>query len=462
MLRQTAREIAAAVNANKADPVEVVDAFVARIAEKNPSLNALVHFDPGIARDEALAVRRRRSNGEAMSLAGVPVVVKDNIWVGGQRISQGSRLFADHVAQVDALAVARLRQAGAVIVGIGNSPEFACKGVTNSPLHGPTRHPLNASLTPGGSSGGNAAALAADFAPIALGTDGGGSGRRPPAHTGAVGFKPSFGAIPYGPGFSEPFWGISVLAPMGRSVDDVAALFDAVAGADARDVESVDIEAEPSEAPSRLRVALSRDLGLGAPIDADVERAIADGAERLAKAGWTIECADVAWPIGIGEASIMPLQAAGLAAIHGETWRRTPNLFDPDIAVQIERGLSLAGADVGKALEASALIKRTIAQFFAGYDLLLCPTAPCVAWPLTQLGPERIGGVDVPPRGHAVFTPLFNHALVPAISIPCGRGRDGLPVGLQIVARRGRDRTLLAAAMEAERILAPINDYARC
>jgi aspartyl-tRNA(Asn)/glutamyl-tRNA(Gln) amidotransferase subunit A len=462
MLRKSAREIAAAVNGKAADPVEVTDVFVVRILERNPSLNALVRFDPQIARGEALDVRRRMQAGETMPLAGVPVIVKDNIWVAGRRISQGSRLFADHVAPEDAIAVARLRQAGAVIIGIGNSPEFACKGVTNSPLHGPTQHPLNVTLTPGGSSGGNAAALAADFAPIALGTDGGGSGRRPPAHTGTVGFKPSFGAIPYGPGFPEPFWGISVLAPMGRSVADVAALFDVVVGADARDVESAAIEARSAPEPRQLRVAFCRDLGLGAPIDSDVEAAIADGVDRLAKAGWKIEHTEVQWPTGIGEASIMPLQAAGLAAIHGETWRRTPDLFDPDIAVQIERGMSLTGADVGRALEASAAIKRTVAQFFAGYDLLLCPTAPCVAWPLTELGPKQIGGVDVPPRGHAVFTPLFNHALVPAISIPCGRGRDGLPVGMQIASRRGRDRTVLAAATEAERILAPINDYARC
>lgn len=462
MLRKSTREIAAAVNDSAADPVEVADVFIARILERNPSLNALVRFDPERARSEALDVRRRKQAGEAMPLAGVPVIVKDNIWVAGRSIFQGSRLFADHIAGDDAIAVARLRQAGAVIIGIGNSPEFACKGVTNSPLHGPTRHPLDATLTPGGSSGGNAAALAADFAPVALGTDGGGSGRRPPAHTGTVGFKPSFGAIPYGPGFPEPFWGISVLAPMGRSVDDVAVLFDVVAGADPRDVESTAIEAGSGTEPGKLRVAFSRDLGLGAPIDADVETSIADGVERLAKAGWRIERANVQWPPGIGEASIMPLQAAGLAAIHGEAWRRTPDLFDPDIAAQIERGMSLTGADVGRALDASASIKRTVAHFFADYDLLLCPTAPCVAWPLTELGPKRIGGVDVPPRGHAVFTPLFNHALVPAISIPCGRGRDGLPVGLQIVSRRGRDRALLAAAAEAERILAPINDYARC
>lgn len=408
MLRKSAREIAAAVNGNAADPVEVIDVFISRILETNPSLNALVGVDPRMAQSGALEVHQRRNAGEAMPLAGVPVIVKDNIWVEGCKISQGSRIFADHVAPEDATAVARLRRAGAVVIEIGNSPEFACKGVTNSPMHGPTRHPLNAALTPGGSSGGNAAALAADFAPIALGTDGGGSGRRPPAQTGTVDFK--LGAIPYGPCFPVPFWGIAVLAPMGRSVDDAAILFDAVVGADERDVESAAIQAGPVAAPGQLRVAFSRDLGLGAPIDSDVESAIADGVDRSTKDGWKIKRTEVRWPAGIGEASIMPLQAAGLAAIHGETRRRTPNLFDPDIAVQIERGMSLTGSDVARALEAGAATKRAVALLFADCDLRLCPTAPCVAWPLTDLGPKAAWRYR-----HAVTRCLRHSSITPVL-----------------------------------------------
>src|SRR6476659_5308717 len=161
MIERDARSIAAAVNAHTLDPVEVVEAFIARISERNRSLNALCDFDSAVARRETLQVRARIAAGERLALAGVPVVVKDNIWVAGRCIAQGSRLFADHIAPRDAIAVARLRQAGAVIIGIGNCPEFACKGVTNSPLHGVARHPLDLRLTPGGSSGGTAAALAA-------------------------------------------------------------------------------------------------------------------------------------------------------------------------------------------------------------------------------------------------------------------------------------------------------------
>jgi aspartyl-tRNA(Asn)/glutamyl-tRNA(Gln) amidotransferase subunit A len=462
MLRMGARKIAAAVNASKIDAVDVTEAFIARIEKANPTLNALVRFEPDTARREAGDIRRRQTSGESMPLAGVPVIVKDNVWVGGRRIAQGSRLFADHVAPVDAIGVARLRKAGAVIIGIGNSPEFACKGVTNSPFHGTTLHPLDDRLTPGGSSGGNAAALAADFAPIALGTDGGGSGRRPPAHTGTVGFKPSFGAIPYGPGFPEPFWGIAVLAPMGRTVSDVALLFDAIAGPHPRDPESISIEPSAPADAARGRIAFSPRLGLGIPVDPDVANAIEAGIGALIDAGWPIERADPRWPDGFSEAAVMPMQAAGLVALQGEAFEKNPDAFDPDIRAQIERGLRLTGGEVAAALEASQRIKRIVGAFFQDHDLLLCPTAPCVAWPHTRLGPERIAGVEVGPRGHAVFTPLFNHGLVPAISIPCGQGRDGLPVGLQIIGRRGQDRRVLAAAAVAETHLARLNDYPRC
>jgi aspartyl-tRNA(Asn)/glutamyl-tRNA(Gln) amidotransferase subunit A len=453
-----ARSIARSVNTRTLDPVEVADAFIARIAERNPALNALVGFDDAVARHEALEVRARIARGERLALAGVPVVVKDNIFVAGRRIAQGSRLFAEHIAPQDAIAVGRLRRAGAVIIGIGNCPEFACKGVTNSPLHGVARHPRDLLLTPGGSSGGNAAALAANFAPLALGTDGGGSGRRPAAHVGVVGFKPSFGAIPYGPGFPEPFWGIAVLAPMGRTVGDVGALFAAIAGPDPGDAESVRIDRHRDVDARRLRVAFSPTLGLKAPVDGDVADAVGAAVETLARAGWWITRADPVWPASINEASIMPLQLAGLATLHGEVWRRSPELFDPDVGAQIQQGLALTGAAVARALEASQLIKRCVAGFLADYDVLLAPTAPCVAWPADDLGPAQIGGRSVAPRAHAVFTPFFNHALTPALSLPCGSGRDNLPVGMQIIARRGRDHCVLDLAAMGEQVLSGIGD----
>ena len=453
MTRRTssAREISADVTAGRTSAVETAKGALGRI-EAAKSLNAVVTTDPSRTLADAAAVDDRLRAGDAMPLAGVPIVVKDNIWTGGWRVTQGSRLFSDFVAPQDAIAIERLRMAGAVVVGIGATSEFASKGVTTSPLFGPTRHPLDPTLTPGGSSGGPAVAVAAGLVPLAIGTDAGGSSRRPPAHVGVVGFKPSYGAIPYGPGFAEPFFGLSVVAPIATDVTDIALAFKTMAGVDRRDPDSAAIAQETADVTG-LRIAFSPRLGLDVAVDDAVANGIVSAVGRLSAAGLRIVQDDPVWPAGATEDAIMPLQHAGLAALHGERFRKDPTVFDPDIAKQIERGLSWSGTEVTGALVASAAIARAFAAFFDEIDLLLTPTVPCVAWPLAQLGPDMIGGNAASPRAHAVFTPFVNHARLPAISIPCGADRCGFPFGLQIIAARGQDHTLLGAAQEIEAIL---------
>jgi len=447
----SAREIAADVTAGRTTAVETAKAALGRI-EAAKALNAVVTVDPERTLADAAAVDARLRAGETMPLAGVPVIVKDNIWVGGWRVTQGSRLFADFIAPRDAIAIERLRSAGAVVVGIGATSEFASKGVTTSPLFGPTRHPLDPALTPGGSSGGPAAAVAAGLVPLAIGTDAGGSSRRPPAHVGVAGFKPSYGAIPYGPGFAEPFFGLSVIAPIAADIADIALAFEAMAGSDPRDPDSAVIAKEVGDVAG-LRISFSPRLGLDVAIDDVVADGLVSAVDRLCAAGLRIMQHDPVWPAGATEEAIMPLQHAGLAALYGDAFRKDPTIFDPDIAKQIERGLSWSGAEVAGALVASAAVASAFAAFLTDVDLLLTPTVPCVAWPLTQLGPDMIGGKPASPRGHAVFTPFVNHARLPAISIPCGTDPRGLPFGLQIIARRGQDRTLLDAAHRIEALL---------
>ncbi|MBR1087065.1 amidase [Bradyrhizobium manausense] len=447
----SAREIATDVSAGRTRAVATAKAALERIAAAK-ALNAVVTIDPARTLADAAAVDDRVRGGETMPLAGVPVIVKDNIWVSGWRVTQGSRLFADFIAPQDAIAVARLRQAGAVVVGIGATSEFASKGVTTSQLYGPTRHPQNPALTPGGSSGGPAVAIAAGLVPLAIGTDAGGSSRRPPAHVGVAGFKPSYGAIPYGPGFAEPFFGLSVIAPIAADVTDITLAFETMAGIDPRDPDSADVAGAAADLGD-LRIAFSPRLGLNAEVDDVVANGLASVVARLAAGGLRIAQRDPVWPAGATEDAIMPLQHAGLAALYGDALRRDPAVFDPDIAGQIERGLAGSGTDVGRALVASAAIALAFAAFFTEVDLLLTPTVPCVAWPFSQLGPDMIGGQPASPRGHAVFTPFVNHARLPAISIPCGRNTVGLPFGLQLIARRGQDRTLLRAAQQIEAML---------
>jgi len=448
-----AGRIAAACADGSLDPADVIGAFRKRIDALNPTLNAVVGEMPLSLDGDVAALRGRIARGEKLPLAGVPVVVKDTIWVRDQRITQGSLLFSEFVAQQDALAVERLRQAGAIVIGIGNSSEFACKGLTTNKVYGLTRHPIDPALTPGGSSGGCAAAVAARLAPLALGTDGGGSSRRPPAHVGVVGFKPSFGAIADPIGFPHAFIGLQSIAPIARTVADTKLMFEAMVGADPRDPHSIDLADVPVQPARALRVAYSPRLGLDVPVDSDVRQSIERAVDALRIAGWAIDNADPVWPAGANEDALMPLQHTGLAGLFGAEWKRDPTSFDPDVGRQIERGLQWSGADVARAREAGLQIALTLAAFLQRFDLLICPTTPCVAWRNDRLGPETIGGVKVEPRGHAVFTPFVNHAMAAAISVPCGSGRDGLPVGLQVIAARGRDRQLLGAAAEIEREL---------
>lgn len=435
--------------------VEAFDAIATRIAQLNPVLNAVRGFDAERGRAEAHCAQQRLDRGDPAALLGVPFTAKDNLWVEGRVSTQGSWRYADFVAPQDALAVQRLRAAGAVFAGFTNCSEFACKGVTTSPLHGATRHPYDLALTPGGSSGGAAAALAAGLVPLALATDGGGSTRRPASHTGVVGMKPSAGLVPHPVGFAEPLFGQAVIGQMARRVADVVALLDAIAGGDAADPQAPAAavwnaaDARPDRLPRNLRIAYSPTLGLDVPVDAEVAAACDAAVQRLAEAGHRVERADPAWPAG-SDTMPMTLQFAGLAALYGEALARGEWHADPDIAAQIDAGRRIGGAEVAQALFVRDALVRSIGAFFTQHDLLLSPTTPCVAWPLTQPGPTHIAGRPVGPRAHAVFTAFANHAYVPACSVPIAIDRAGLPIGLQIAGPRWSDARVLALAALVE------------
>ncbi|MEO5696112.1 MAG: amidase [Burkholderiaceae bacterium] len=450
-------EVANLVRRREVSAREVARAVIAHVEAVNPQLNALVGFDPQAVLDEADGLDQALARDpDRASLAGAMASVKDNLWIEGRRSSQGSRLFADFIAPRSALAVIRARKAGAAMIGASNCSEFACKGVTTNRIYGATRNPWDLGRTTGGSSGGAAAAVAAGLGHFAICTDGGGSTRRPASHTGVVGFKPSAGAIAHPDGFAEPVFGNSVIGLMARSVADVAAVFDAIGGPDVRDPLCLPMEATmPTGAAlqrpfSALRVAFSPRLGLDVAVDPDVREALENAALGLGEAGVEVVDADPAWPAGSSESALMPLQLAGLANLYGEEFKRDPEQFDPDIAVQIEQGLSLSAADVARALLLREEMFRSLAAFFGEHDLLLSPTTPCVAWPLDELGPNTIDGRDVSPRAHAVFTPAFNHVFMPACSVPIGLNRQGLPIGAQIAGWRWRDRDVLRVAAQLE------------
>ncbi|MEL6809141.1 MAG: amidase [Pseudomonadota bacterium] len=434
--------LVAAVQSGETTASALTADALARAEARNPAINAICLINPQ-AQAEAEQVTKRLGRGEPLPLAGVPVLIKDNIWVKGLRIAQGSRLFAGHIAREDAESVKRLRSAGAVIIGIATCSEFACKGATNSPLHGVTRNPIDPSLTAGGSSGGSVAAVAAGIVPLALGTDAGGSTRRPPAHTGLCGLKPTQDLIPYGPSFDEPVWGISVICPVARRMEDIALAMQVLAGLD------------PVPLPP-LEIAVSADFGTGQRLDPDIAANFDTAVAALTSAGVGITQAEITWPNNIKGHDIQPLQYAGLAQIYGAVWRETPEVFDPAIAGQIEAGLALSGTEVAAAHQISHQMRDTVRTALDLYGVIATPTTPCAAWPAELNAPADIGGHPAAPRDHAAFTPQINHAGVPAMSLPCGTDSQGRPLGLQLIAQAGRDGDLIALAQQLEPILKEI------
>lgn len=440
-LPESAADIAALVASRAIGAGDALARSLDRIARDNPGLNAIIRLNPKAAA-EVDQVKLRLDAGEALPLAGVPVVIKDNLWVAGLPITQGAQLFVDFVAPQDAVAVARLRAAGAIILGIGATSEFACMGVTNTPLYGTTRNPVDPALTPGGSSGGPSAAVAAGFAPLALGTDAGGSTRRPPAHVGVIGLKPGQDVIPYGPGFDEPVWGISVICPIARSMRDIVLAMQVLSG--------LSMAAQHCRPP----LAYAPRFGLDQPLDADVAQVTDRAVERLRRAGYAVDIASPVWPAGSGRADVAPLQWAGLAALYGDSFRHDLTRFGEGIADQITRGLALTGVEVVRAHQSSYRMGETLRAFLASHPFVLTPTTPCPAWPVGDIALRFIGGKPATPRDHAAFTPQANHAGAPAISLPCGHTSTGLPLGLQIMAAPGADAALLALAQDVAPILA--------
>lgn len=455
----SALHISREVSAGRLSAISVAAYFCERVARLEPRLNAFADFDPALPMAAAREVDIRLAAGEQLALAGVPFTVKDNLWLGGRPATFGSRVFADFVAPRDSWCVARLRALGAVPLGMTNSSEFACKGITATPLHGETRNPWDLQRTPGGSSGGAVACVSAGLGPLALATDAGGSTRRPAAHTGLVGMKPTLGRVPNPWGFDDPNHLLSAIGQIGRNVEDVAFMLDALTDWVSADTLSCPTFARPDamanlKAPlGPVRLAWSPQLGCDLAVDADVLEQLEATIQALRLSGWNIERADPVWPSQAREYPLIALQQAGLAQRFGNIWRDTPELLDPDIGAQIELGMAVSGTRISELLKLREDFHASFTHLFSNYDALLCPVSPVEAWPLGRLGPDTIGGMPAGPRGHAAFTPIFNYGGVPALSLPCGTGRQGLPIGLQIAGPRFADALVLQLAWHAEQVL---------
>ncbi len=450
-----ATDLSTLIRAKQVSPVEVAEAILARVEHLNPVLNAFCTLTADLARRAAKEAEISVMKGEPVGpLSGVPVSVKDLIFIRGIRTTGGSRIYADFIPEEDAIPVERLMAAGAVLLGKTNTPEFGHKAVADNPLFGITRNPWKLDLTPGGSSGGAGAAVAAGLGPLALGTDAGGSIRIPASFSGIYGFKPSFGRVPQYPGF--PGWeSLSHTGPMTRTVRDAALMLDVLAGPDDRDRHSLPVEPGSflvaCEAPVKgLSLAWSPDLGYAA-VDPEVSRISEEAAAVFETLGCHVEAVDPGWENA--EEIFGPLVAAEIFAALADKLDGWRDRMDPTLVRFIERGRAVTAVEYIQASSRRTAYARGVHAFLGRFDLLLTPTVAVPPFAVGTVGPREVAGRVGSPLAWMPFTYPFNLTGQPAASVPAGFTTDGLPVGLQIVGRRYADKTVLAAsaAFEAAR-----------
>jgi aspartyl-tRNA(Asn)/glutamyl-tRNA(Gln) amidotransferase subunit A len=452
MLWRSALDLAAAIRAKQVSPVEIAEAILARIEALNPRLNAFCLVTRDIALRDAREAEIAVVKGEPIgALHGVPLSLKDVIFTRGLRTTGGSRLFGDAVPEEDAIAAGRLRAAGAVLLGKTNTSEFGHKAVTDNPLFGVTRNPWNLEMTPGGSSGGAAAAVASGLGPIALGTDGGGSLRIPAAFCGVYGFKPAWGRVPQHPSF--PGWEhLGVTGPITRTVRDAALALDVIAGADDRDRHSLPREAGSyvsacDDEIKGLHVAWTPDLGY-ATVDPAVQTLCENAAAEFESLGCHVEVVNPGWEDC--EEIFRTIVAAQFYAHWSDQLPAQESELDPTLVKFIRSGGAISTRDYVLAMERARAYWHEAQTFLARFDLLLTPTTAVAPFPVGRSGPREIAGQAVSVLGWMPFTFPFNLTGQPAASVPAGVTDEGLPVGLQIIGRRNADRTVLAASAAYE------------
>jgi amidase len=454
-VESTARDQTAAVRAKEISARELLGLHLARIAERNPELNAIVSLDEQRAHEGAADADEALARGDEVgSLHGLPFAFKDTHAVAGWRTTLGSPLFKDHVPDQDELLVERVRRAGVTVIGKTNVPEFAAGSHTFNTIFGTTLNPVDPTRSAGGSSGGAACALASGMVPLADGSDMGGSLRNPASFCGVVGLRPSLGRVPQWP--SQNQWETtSVGGPLARNVGDLALLLSVLAGPDPRAPQALGDPGVRFAPPligslGGLRVALSVDLGGAFEVDDHVAAVVESAGPVLTHAGASVRAAHPSLPEA--ESTFRTLRAWHFQAVLGDLLADHPDAFKPSLAENIRAGVMLTGADVADAYAQRTTLAERMREFFADHDVLVLPAAQVPPFPAGQEFPSAING-----RPMATYLDWMRACYYitvtgcPAISLPFGTTPDGLPVGIQIVAAHGRDRFLLevAAAVEA-------------
>ncbi|HVO89582.1 MAG TPA: amidase, partial [Casimicrobiaceae bacterium] len=430
----TAAELVELYRTGQASPIEAIHAVLARIDRVNPAVNAFCIVAAEKALVAAQASEQRWSAGAPLSaIDGVPTSIKDLILTRGWPTLRGSRTVDSHQAwDTDAPVTARLREAGAVLVGKTCTPEFGCKAETNSPLTGITRNPWNSNKSPGGSSGGAVAAVATGMGPLAVGTDGAGSIRIPASFCGTFGLKPSFGRVPAYP--LSPFGTVAHIGPVTMSVRDAALMMNLMKAPDARDWTSLppddsDYTRGLEDGVRGLRIAWSPTLGYARDVHREVAQACADAVALLAESGAIVEQVDpgIDDPIDIATG----LWFVGSWSIWNALAPEQRAVADPDFAAQAQLGSTTSALEFHRLQMRRMTLGSHMRQFMQRYDAIVTPAVAIPAFDAKPAGHQPMSAAAM--LAWTPFSYPFNLTQQPACAIPCGMTSDGLPIGLQIV-----------------------------
>jgi amidase len=457
LMFRPATELAAMVRAGEVSSRELVEVSLARIEQLNPQLNAFVEIDG----ERALAAAEEIKAGDPRPFAGVPIAIKNNRPVSGLKITIGCSLMADHVADYDHNITRRFREAGFVIVGSTTLPEYGILPVSEARLFGPTRNPWDLARTPGGSSGGAAAAVASGMVPVAHGNDGGGSIRIPAACCGLVGLKPARGRVSPAPELGDSSLGIDGV--LTRTVADTAAILDVLAGYEPGDATwapppSESFALASTREPGKMRIAVTTLPPVGdAVVDPICSQGVSDAAELLRSLGHEVEHVDPPWQIdGISElfGAVFSIHISLQIAYSGIVAGREPVAEDMEpMSWAIYQMTQSMNALQGKGLEVQLqAFTRQLVQFLEPYDALLTPALAERPLPLGTLDTGAPDPMSTFTRSglFTPFTPVFNASGQPGISVPLYEGSDGLPLGVQLVGRPAGEAALLALASQLE------------
>jgi aspartyl-tRNA(Asn)/glutamyl-tRNA(Gln) amidotransferase subunit A len=450
----TITETAAALRRGETTAVRLTDACLQRIAQWDRSINAFIAVLGDEARVQAAAADRELAAGHDRGpLHGIPVSLKDIFDVKGTATTAGSQVRSEHIAIDDALVVARLRQAGAVVIGKTNLHEFALGTTNEESAFGPVHHPLDDTRSPGGSSGGSAASVLAGMAHASIGTDTGGSVRIPAAACGLVGLKPSFGDIATA-GAVPLSTTLDHVGPLCRSVEDARLLFEVLradAGANVSAGALLTVDASSHEGQLRGRRFGVLTEYFTSMLDARIAKRFDEVCTLLTAAGASLEEVVLPHAADIGPVYTHIALAEG-AAYHASTLDSHPESYTPGVRLRLEMGRYILAEDYVRALRGRDVLTHEVNALLHGRDALLLPTLPIGA-PRLGATTVRIGGSDEPVRNVMLrLTQLFNITGHPALTLPCGVTSERLPIGLQVVGARGRTAELLgiAAAVEAQ------------